>query len=73
MTETPAEVEETEPVETIDTEDGILDHDPIDVTRGDEGYDDTEEGAVGDEEIPQPSVYSAEEVGGVEETPGVDS
>jgi len=49
------------------------DEDPISLERGDPSYDDTEEGAVGDEEIPQPSVYSAEEVGGVEETPGGDS
>lgn len=65
----PTEVEETE-VEMVEPEGD----DPIDVTRGDAGYDDTEEGAVGDAgEIPQPSVYSAEEVGGVEETPGRDS
>jgi len=67
MTEDPGQILAEEDVEIV--EPGA--DDPIDVTRGDDGYDDFEEGAV--DEVPQPSVYSAEEVGGIEPEPGKDS
>ncbi|MGV0949371.1 MAG: hypothetical protein ACOYB3_01775 [Azonexus sp.] len=58
MSETEPEtpVEETEVDEVED--DGI---DPIDITRGDDSYYDTAEGADRDEE-PVPSVYGSEDV-----------